>query len=202
MLLLGLESSGKTASSALYADGKQIALYTQDCGLTHSTTLLPMIEFMLKNCGIDRRSIDVIAVARGPGSFTGVRIGCATAKGLSWALDVPIRAVSTLTAMAYQALGARSWESGVLCPIIDARNEQCYNALFSVDKSGNIERLTDDRVITFSALDAELAKFDNVRKIETTDAMGVILAALQQDDNVADPVYIRLSQAEMKRIEK
>ena len=101
MKILALESSAVTASAALWEDGKCLGLSYANCGLTHSETLLPMIEGLLKRCSMTPGDADLIAVARGPGSFTGVRIGVATAKGLSWGADRPCCGVSTLEAMAW-----------------------------------------------------------------------------------------------------
>ena len=96
MLILAIESSAKAASAALCRDGEILAYSYQRTALTHSATLLPMIDDMLKNSGTDKSGIDAVAVARGPGSFTGVRIGVATAKGLCWGLDKPAVGVSTV----------------------------------------------------------------------------------------------------------
>lgn len=106
MLILALESSAKAASVALCRDGVLIAQSQQCSGLTHSCTLLPMAEQMLKNTDTRLADVDAIAVARGPGSFTGVRIGVSTAKGLAWGAQKPAIGVSTLEAMAYHGLAA------------------------------------------------------------------------------------------------
>lgn len=106
MLILALESSAKAASVALCRDGVLIAQSQQCSGLTHSCTLLPMAEQMLKNTDTRLAEVDAIAVARGPGSFTGVRIGVSTAKGLAWGAQKPAIGVSTLEAMAYHGLAA------------------------------------------------------------------------------------------------
>ena len=112
MLTLALESSAKAASAALFEDGKMLALSIENCGLTHSRTLLPMAEDLLKNTGRSVRDLDRVAVAHGPGSFTGLRIGMAEAKGLCWALEIPAVGVSTLEAMAY---GGPDAEGTMLC---------------------------------------------------------------------------------------
>ena len=128
MLILAFESSAKPASVALLRDGKLLSVYTQCSQLTHSRTLLPMAEDMLKNAELTLRDVDLFAVAHGPGSFTGVRIGVSTVKGLAWALDKPCVGVSTLEAMAWNGVAA----GGFVCPVMDARRSQVYNALFEI----------------------------------------------------------------------
>ena len=130
MLILALESSAKAASVALCRDGVLIAQSQQCSGLTHSCTLLPMAEQMLKNTDTRLADVDAIAVARGPGSFTGVRIGVSTAKGLAWGAQKPAIGVSTLEAMAYHGLAAG--EGALVCAAMDARRSQIYNALFEI----------------------------------------------------------------------
>lgn len=151
MLILALESSAKAASVALVRDGELIAQYSQCCGLTHSRTLLPMLEDMMKNSGIDLNEPDLIAVAQGPGSFTGIRIGVSTVKGLAWSLEKDCVGVSTLEAMAWHGVAA----GGLICPVMDARRNQVYNALFDID-NGVPRRLTEDRAISLEELCAEL----------------------------------------------
>ncbi|MFQ7690140.1 MAG: tRNA (adenosine(37)-N6)-threonylcarbamoyltransferase complex dimerization subunit type 1 TsaB [Butyricicoccus sp.] len=124
MKILALESSAVSASVALTEDEKLVAQSFQNCGLTHSRTLLPMVENLLANCGVSLADVDAIAVAHGPGSFTGVRIGVATVKGLALGADKPCLGVSTLEAMAW---GARAL-GGDLCCVMDARAGQVYNA--------------------------------------------------------------------------
>ena len=106
MLILAFESSAKPASAALVRDGKLLAQSTQVSALTHSRTLLPMAEDMLKNTGLSLGEVDLIAVAHGPGSFTGVRIGVSTVKGLCWGAEKPCVGVSTLEAMAWHGLAS------------------------------------------------------------------------------------------------
>ena len=153
MKLLALESSAAAASVAVCEDGALIAQSFQRTGLTHSATLLPMAEDLLKNAGLTLPELDLFAVAVGPGSFTGIRIGVSTLKGLAWALDRPCAACSTLEAMAWQVahMGAE------LCPVMDARRGQVYNARFTVREGAPI-RLTGDRAITLDELAAEVKK--------------------------------------------
>ncbi|HIX91143.1 MAG TPA: tRNA (adenosine(37)-N6)-threonylcarbamoyltransferase complex dimerization subunit type 1 TsaB [Candidatus Agathobaculum pullicola] len=151
MKILALESSSVSASVALTEDEKLIAQSFQNCGLTHSRTLLPMVEGLLQNCGLTLDEVDAIAVAHGPGSFTGVRIGVATVKGLALGADKPCIGVSTLEAMAY---GAHALD-GRLCCVMDARAGQVYNALFSIE-NGLPSRLCEDRAVKLTDLAEEI----------------------------------------------
>lgn len=151
MKILALESSAVSASVALTEDEKLIAQSFQNCGLTHSRTLLPMVEGLLQNCGLTLDEVDAIAVAHGPGSFTGVRIGVATVKGLALGADKPCIGVSTLEAMAYSAHAL----DGRLCCVMDARAGQVYNALFSIE-NGLPSRLCEDRAVKLTDLAEEI----------------------------------------------
>ena len=223
MLILAFESSARAASVALVEDGRLISQYSQCSGLTHSRTLLPMAEDMLKNAELSLDKVDLFAVAHGPGSFTGIRIGVSTVKGLAWAADKPCVGVSTLEAMAWHGLAA----GGLVCPVMDARRSQVYNALFQVE-NGKPVRLCEDRPIALSQLaeelrtlnapafligdGAELAeKYLREQAIPCTvapenlrwqSAWGVAMAAMDKTPGNADallPVYLRLSQAERER---
>lgn len=227
MLILALESSAKAASVALMEDENLIAQYSQCSGLTHSRTLLPMLEDMLKNTEKKIADVDLIAVAHGPGSFTGIRIGVSTVKGLAWAAQKSCVGVSTLEAMAWH--GASS--GGLICPVMDARRSQVYNALFEIDDA-RPKRLTEDRAISLSELAQEL-RADGREPLLVGDgakltydyltqaglacrmapanlvyqsAWGVGMAALddKKPGNADDllPVYLRLSQAERERQER
>lgn len=228
MLTLALESSAKTASAALFDDDKFLGQYFQADGLTHSSTLLPMAEALLKNTGHAVRELGCVAVAHGPGSFTGLRIGMAAAKGLAWALDIAAVGVSTLEAMAY---GGPDAEGAMLCCVMDARRSQVYNALFEI-RGGKPERLCPDRAISIAELEAELKTYPEKSWILLGDgaqlcynaldkdtltlrlapdglrmqcARGVGLAAMGKPLAAADdllPVYLRLSQAERERQER
>ena len=151
MKILGIESSALVASVAIWEDGVITAEYTVNFKKTHSQTLLPMIDEIFRMTEQDKGSIDAIAIAAGPGSFTGLRIGSATAKGLGLAWNVPLISVPTLDAMAYQCFDTVS----TICPIMDARRNQVYNALFEA-KDGNLTRLTEDRAIALADLAEEL----------------------------------------------
>lgn len=126
MRILALETSAKSVSVAVTENGTLLAQAYQDRGLTHSVTLMPLLDGMLKTAGLTLDDMDIIAVAQGPGSFTGIRIGVSAAKGLAWAKALPCCGVSTLEAMAY---GVTDFE-GVVVGAMDARRQQVYNALF------------------------------------------------------------------------
>lgn len=223
MLILALESSAKAASAALWEDGL-LGLSLMHCGLTHSETLLPMAEELLRRSGRSLGDVGLVAVARGPGSFTGIRIGVATAKGLCWGGEKPCCGVSTLEAMAWQGahLAGR-----LLCCTMDARRSQVYNGLFRADGE-TVTRLSEDRAISLADLlpglrEAPVLIGDGARltaaemdkrgmaytlapePIRIQSAWGVALAALHAPESAwgdPDPVYLRLSQAERERLER
>ena len=226
MLILAFESTAKAASCALVRDGKLVSQYTQCSGLTHSRTLLPMGEDMLKNAELKLADVDLLAVAHGPGSFTGVRIGVSMVKGLAWASDKPCVGVSTLEAMAWHGLAA----GGLVCPVMDARRSQVYNALFRI-VDGSPRRLTEDRPIALEKLAEELRAYNErvflvgdgaelsfraltekglpcslaPENLRMQSAWGVAMAAMDKTPGTADellPVYLRLSQAERERQER
>ncbi len=126
MKILGLDSSGLVAGAAVVEDGVLLAEYSTNYRKTHSQTLLPMLEQLQRMIELDLDTLDAIAVASGPGSFTGLRIGSATAKGLGFALDKPLVEVPTLEGLAWNLWGA----SGLVCPMMDARREQVYTGVY------------------------------------------------------------------------
>ena len=226
MLILAFESSAKAASAALVKDGRLISQYSQCSGLTHSRTLLPMGEDMLKNAELKLSDVDLIAVAHGPGSFTGIRIGVSMVKGLAWAAEKPCVGVSTLEALAWHGVAA----GGYVCPVMDARRNQVYNAIFKIE-DGRPVRVTEDRPIALSELAEEIRalnapmflvgdgaelteKFLKEQALPCTvapenlrwqSAWGVAMAAQDKEPGNADsllPVYLRLSQAERERNER
>lgn len=129
MKIIGMDSSGLVASVAVWNDGIIQAEYTTNYKKTHSQTLLPMLEEIQKMTELDLNSIDAIAIASGPGSYTGLRIGSATAKGIGLALDKPIIEVPTLEGLAYNLWGCRD----LICPIMDARRKQVYTGIYEFD---------------------------------------------------------------------
>lgn len=137
MRILGIDSSGLVAGVAVVEDDVLLAEYNVNYKKTHSQTLLPMLDEVRKMLDFDMESIDAIAVASGPGSFTGLRIGSATAKGLGFALDKPIVEVPTLEGLAYNLCGAKS----LVCPLIDARRNQVYTGVYVFE--GNVPRAVE-----------------------------------------------------------
>lgn len=229
MLILALESSAKAASAALVKDGVLLAQYFQNSGLTHSRTLLPMAEDLLRNTEMRLQDVDRIAVSHGPGSFTGIRIGVSAAKGLAWGAEKEACGVSTLEAMAWNGIHAPEYT--VICAAMDARRNQVYNALFRIE-NGKPVRLTEDRAIALEALAEELKTYDGQKILVLGDgtdvcadyldgvdipaeraigtlrwqnAWGVAMAAAEKEAGGANdllPVYLRLSQAERERQER
>ena len=228
-MILAFETSAKAASVALY-DGKLLGEHYQNTGLTHSQTLMVMAEDLLKQCGKTMADVTAVAVAEGPGSFTGVRIGVAAAKGLSWGGQLPCYGVSTLEAMA-ESLGIYE---GYVCPCMDARRSQVYNALFYVNRSV-MERTAEDRAIALADLKQELEAIDgpvylvgdgaelayqhlsgDIHELilppehrRHQRASGVAIVAARKiaagetgDANAMTPNYLRLSQAERERMER
>ena len=228
MLLLAFETSAKAGSVALMQDGKLLGESYQNTGLTHSQTLMVMAQQLLEGCGYTPRDVQAVAVAAGPGSFTGVRIGVAAAKGFAWGGELPCYGVSTLEAMALQ-LGI--WQ-GYILPVMDARRQQVYNALFCA-QDGKLQRLCEDRAISLEDLAEEIKNLsgpvflvgDGSQLCYNTlkdaapalvmppehrmhqRASGVALAALAKiaagdpgDGAALQPNYLRLSQAERERL--
>ena len=150
-----MDSSGLVASVALLEDGTLLAEYSVNYKKTHSQTLLPMLDEISKMVELDSKTVDAIAVAEGPGSFTGLRIGSATAKGLGLALGVPIIEVPTLAGMAFNLPYAR----GLVCPVMDARRQQVYNGIYRFE-GGKMETIVDQRPIAAEDLVKELNNID------------------------------------------
>lgn len=214
-MLLSMDSSAVTASVALTDGDEIIKNEFVNSGLTHSETLLPMITRVMD--GRKYSELDGIAITAGPGSFTGVRIGVATVKGLAFNDDIPCYSVSTLEAIAYNFVD----KNAVVCAVMDARRMQFYNALFRV-QNGKVERLCDDRAISIEDLRNELKQYDKViiagdgaklcfQNIELENctladedriyqnAVGVAKAAQNKNaifPKALMPVYLRQSQAE------
>ena len=230
MLILAFETSAKAASVALLENGKLLGESYQNTGLTHSQTLLPMAQDLLKSCGYTPQQVEAVAVAAGPGSFTGIRIGVAAAKGFGWGKELPCYGVSTLEAMAL-SLGAYD---GYVVPVMDARRSQVYTATFAV-RAGSLTRTVEDRAISLEELGNELKNCEkpvflvgdgsnlcyNTLKDTVPNlvlppehrlhqrAAGVGLAAARmiavgEPGNGAEltPNYLRLSQAERERMER
>lgn len=155
MLVLGIESSAGAASAAVAKDGALLGEFFVNTKQTHSQTLLPMAESLLHNLGLSCGDFDRMAVANGPGSFTGVRIGVASVKGMALPGNTPCCGISTLEAIAY---GGISCAGDILCAVMDARRGQVYNALFKAE-SERLVRLTPDRAVSISDLGEECRKY-------------------------------------------
>ena len=155
MKVIGLDSSGLTATVAIVEDDKLVAEYTINHKKTHSQTLVPMLDEISKMTELDLGTVDAIAVAKGPGSFTGLRIGSATAKGLGLALGKPIIEVPTLAGMAYNL----PYAAGLVCPVMDARRQQVYNGIYRFE-GAVLKTVIDQRPIAAADLIRELNEMD------------------------------------------
>ncbi len=230
MTILAFETSAKAASTALVRDGILLGESYQNTGLTHSQTLLSMAQSLIASCGLTPEDVEAVAVASGPGSFTGIRIGVAAAKGFAWGREIPCVGVSTLAAMA----ACMNVYDGVVCPVMDARRRQVYNALFECN-CGNCTRIREDRAISLQELGEDVKNLEKQiflvgdgsvlcynTLLETVPnlvlpaehrrhqrASGVALVAehmLQTGGSFSGaslvPNYLRLSQAERERLER
>lgn len=219
MKILAVECSAGPASCAVTENGKILSSAFQNVKITHSETLMPMVEAVLRNAKLTLNDINAFAVSAGPGSFTGIRIGIAAVKGLALPNKTPVAGVSTLAAMAEAFRDTNC----ILCGCMDARCNQVYNALFKIE-NGNIARLTPDRALMCTELESELrGNYQNEKIIIMGDgaavfhpyvadiatmahdqrlyqtAVGVALAAENSgftSPEKLEPVYLRLPQAE------
>ncbi|MCF0133691.1 MAG: tRNA (adenosine(37)-N6)-threonylcarbamoyltransferase complex dimerization subunit type 1 TsaB, partial [Blautia sp.] len=231
MKILALDSSGIVASAALLENDDLLAEYTVNYKKTHSQTLLPMVDELAKMTELDMDSIDAIAVAAGPGSFTGLRIGSATAKGLGLALNRPVVSVPTLEALAYNLFDVR----GIVCPIMDARRRQTYTGIYRYEEhrlitvedqmAVSVETLLEklnsigepvtflgDGVPVFEQIIREKLTVPyafapahmNKQKASAVGALGMLYYNEGKYESAADhrPDYLRASQAEREREEK
>ena len=230
MRILAIESSSLVASVAIVEDGVTLAEYTANFKMTHSQTLLPMIDSMVSLFGIDLSTIDAIAVSGGPGSFTGLRIGSATAKGLGLALDKPLIHVPTLDGTAYNLYGAK----GLICPIMDARRNQVYTGIYrfeqefevvmeqdAMDMGELIEKLNgmgecviflgdgvpvhEKKIRELMTVPFDLAPAHmNRQRAASVAALGAVYFAEGKIETAAEhgPDYLRKSQAEREREER
>lgn len=222
-MILGIDASAISAGCALAEGGKIIAEVFLNIRHTHSETLLPMISSMLKSAGVELSDVEKIAVSAGPGSFTGLRIGISTAKGLADAAHKPCVSVSTLEAIAFNFPGV----DGIVCACMDARCKQVYNALFK-SENGVITRLCNDRAISAADLSEELSRLDGKVILAGDGAelmhafteekyvlappllrfqrgSGVCFAAMNAPEIAPAalmPTYLRLPQAERERLAK
>ena len=228
MNILALDSSAAVATVAITRDGRLLAEYTLNNGNTHSETLLPMAELLLSHLGLTVSDMDLFAASSGPGSFTGVRIGVATVKGLAFGSDKPCVEVSTLEAIAENLKLC----PGLICPVMNARRSQVYTALFRSDGE-TLTRLLPDSAMSIAELDALLAAYGEpvrcggdgyeitLRALKTTKALPVperlrhqsassVAAVAEREYAKGNAVtdasmavhYLRPSQAERERLEK
>lgn len=231
MKILALDSSGLVASVAVAQDDNLIGEYTVNYKKTHSQTLLPMLDAVAKMIELDLKTVDAIAVAKGPGSFTGLRIGSATAKGLGLALDVPLIEIPTVDGLAYNLWGAKD----LVCPLMDARRNQTYTGIYAfeggemqvlepqcaVDISKIVEKINGlqravvflgDGVPVFRDYISEHVQVPytfapaHVNKQRAGAVAALAFQYLQDGRTVSavehQPDYLRLSQAERERKEK
>jgi len=226
MKILGLDSSGLVASVAIVEDNDLKGEYTVNYKKTHSQTLLPMLDEVAKMIELDLNSIDAIAVSGGPGSFTGLRIGSATAKGLGLALGKPLIHIPTVDALAYNLAGNRD----IICPLMDARRNQTYTGLYRFD-GNQMEIIKPQCAVGIDEIIAEVNKLgqagDGVAVFETyihenctvpytfapahvnkqragaVAALGEIYYTEGKTETAEEhkPDYLRLSQAERERLE-
>lgn len=231
MKILGLDSSGLVAGVAIVEDENLIGEYTVNYKKTHSQTLLPMLDALAQMTELDLSSVDAIAVAGGPGSFTGLRIGSATAKGLGLALEKPVVSVPTVEALAYNLAGCRD----LVCPLMDARRNQTYTGVYRfsgnemetvkgqcavgideitafLNKTGEAVVFLGDGVPVFQSYLEENVKIpwtkapahQNRQRAGAVAVLGMKYYLEGRGESAKDhiPEYLRLSQAERERKEK
>ncbi|MBO5618306.1 MAG: tRNA (adenosine(37)-N6)-threonylcarbamoyltransferase complex dimerization subunit type 1 TsaB [Pseudobutyrivibrio sp.] len=232
MKILGIDGSGLVASVAVVEDDNLIGEYTTGYKKTHSQTLLPMLDALGSMIELDLNTIDAIAVAAGPGSFTGLRIASATAKGIGLSLGCPIISVPTVDAIAFNMWG----NSGIICPIMDARRGQVYTGLYSFSEDGSFNVLREQCAVDFHDIAADInARGEavtflgdgvpvfrelideiitvpvrlapahlNRQHASSVATLGSIYYKNGECETAAEhrPEYLRLSQAERERLEK
>ena len=195
MYVLALDSTAVSASVALSDGERLLGEILVENGNTHSETLLPMVEELLLKFSLTARDVDLFACTVGPGSFTGVRIGTATVKGLAFGSDTPCVGVSTLEALArnLEGFGAGLPDGAIVSPVMNARRSQVYNALFRVT-GGLPERLTEDRALAISELEQELLSY-HAPVYLVGDGYGVTMAGLSALVPENTPVRLRMLSA-------
>ena len=231
MKILALDSSGLVASVAIVSEEAMLAEYTVNYKKTHSQTLLPMLNEIITMIELDINDIDGIAIAAGPGSFTGLRIGSATAKGLGMALDKPIISIPTMDGLAYNMFGTDK----LICPLMDARRNQVYTGLYQF-KGNELFTLKAQTAIEIEAIIEEINHLDkaviylgdgtsvyeqilaektrgeyyiapahlNRQRAGAIGMLGILYFKQNKVETACEhqPVYLRLSQAEREREEK
>lgn len=223
--ILAFDSTATVATAAVRKNGSTLGEFSVNAGNTHSTTLLPMAEQLMKSCSLTFDDIDIYALAQGPGSFTGVRIGAAVVKGLAFKNETPCVGVSTLEALAYSLRGIK----GTLCPCMNARREQVYTAIFKSDGK-TVHRVTEDMAISVEELRERLSSYDDVYfcgdgyflvegltenitpeglRCQSAASVAAVAERIYEEsedksfppDSLA-PTYLRLPQAERERLER
>lgn len=231
MKILAIDSSGLVASVAIVCDENLLGEYTMNYKKTHSQTLLPMLDELVRMIELDLNTVDAIAVAGGPGSFTGLRIGSATVKGLALALDKPVIQIPTVDALAYNLCGHRD----MVCPLMDARRNQTYTGLYRFD-GNRLQILKEQCAVDIATIIAEINNIGspvvflgdgvpvfrqyieenicvsysfapahmNKQRAGSVAALAEVYYAEGKTLNAAEhrPEYLRLSQAERERMEK
>lgn len=231
MKLLAIESSGLTASVAVTENSTLLGEYTMNYKKTHSQTLLPMLDALAKMIELDLDSIDAVAVSMGPGSFTGLRIGSATAKGLGLALNKPIVPVPTVDALAYNIWGTEK----LICPLMDARRQQAYTGLYTF-QNGKLQVILPQCAVSIDEITAEINKQNreviflgdgvlvfqeylkehikvpftfapancHIQRAASVAALGEVLyqEGITESAKAHKPEYLRLSQAERELKER
>ncbi len=192
MKILAIDTSAKAASVCIAQEDKIIGEFFINTSLTHSQTLMPMIEQLCKNAQTPISEIGAVAVNAGPGSFTGVRIGVAAAKGLAFAHSLPCAAVSTLESMAYNAIGSDC----IVCAVMDARCSQVYNAVFRV-RDEKIERLCDDRALSLADLEQDLKSYSGEKVMLIGDGAEISFEFLRNSlpNVILAPANIRIQKS-------
>lgn len=231
MKLLAIDSSGLVASVAILDKDKIYAEYTVNNKKTHSQTLLPMLDEIVRALEIDLKEIDAIAIAGGPGSFTGLRIGSSTVKGLGMVLNVPVINVPTVDSLAYNLYGTKD----IICPIMDARRNQVYTGLYEFKENEfcvikeqdamGIDEIAEEinkcnRGVIFlgDGVDVHRERLKEIIKVPISfapahllrqragavGALGLIYLekGIVESADEHEPVYLRLSQAERERVER
>lgn len=222
MTILALETSSQAASCAIWRDDMLLGESYVNAGLTHSQTIMPMVEELLKSTRMDLKQVDIFAVSTGPGSFTGLRIGLSAVKGMAMALNKPCAAVSTLHGLAMNAVNV----PGIIVPVLDARRKQVYAAAFKSDGS-RLTRLWEDGALSMEALGEKLAALPGHKllvgdgaalcktalpdtpqlyaaspqlRYQRASAVAAIAAAMPEEEllsaSALSPAYLRLPQAE------
>lgn len=189
MRILAFETSAKAVSVALVEDGMLLGEYFQNSGQTHSRTVMELAKDLLKNCDLSAWDVDAVACAAGPGSFTGVRIGMAAAKGFAWGRELPLIGVSTLEAMAHNVMMA----DGIYCAAMDARRSQVYTALFRWE-NGVCSRLMEDCAISLEELEQVLRQYQGPKYL-VGDGAALCSQKLAAEDLILLPEHLRMQRA-------